>query len=101
MSVVRLEGGIQRWCRPDVVIDGFDCVDVCDVGHDSETRQMVTKGENKDSYDGCRETSGVGRGDPSVAEREIDAKRVHKNRLWSGRAGKSLESMNREEGDLH
>lgn len=45
MSVVRLEGGIQRWCRPDVVIDGFDCADVCDVGHDSETRQMVTKGE--------------------------------------------------------
>ena len=63
--------------------------------------QTVQKGRDKDSYDGCRETSGVGRGGPGVAEREIDAKRVHKIRLWSGRAvGKSLESMNREDGDL-
>lgn len=50
---------------------GFDCVDVCAVGHDPrQDRTDATKGENKDSYDGGGETSSAGRGRAQVLHRE-------------------------------
>lgn len=84
-----------------VVIKGL-IVWTCALLDTIQDRTDATKGENKDSYDGGRWTSNVGRTGPKCCrEGEIDAKRVHKIRLWSGRAvEKSLESMNREEGDL-
>lgn len=86
----------------DVVIKGLIVWTCVHCWTQSQTGQMLQKGENKGSYDGGRKTSNVGRTGPKCCrEREIDANRVHKIRLWSGRAvEKSLESMNREEGDL-